>query len=248
MNQKLRLVETLPIVEIKGLTKTFDTVKALDEISLEIGEGKIIGLLGSNGSGKTTMLKIMAGLCMKYEGQVLIDGHSPGAFTKSEVAYLPDQSGVPDKMEVAEMVRIYSTFFDDFDEDKCRRLLALFDIEMRRTTKGMSKGMIDKLQLALMMSRNARLYLLDEPLGGIDVEAREHVLDIILDNFNPQGTMIIVTHLIGEVERLFDEIIVLEKGRIRLQGSCDDIRAKYGNSLVDCIKKITRESRNEEYS
>ena len=133
------------------------------------------------------------------------------------------------------MIKIYRTFFDDFDEDKCRRLLNLFDIGLRRTTKGMSKGMTDKLQLALMMSRNARLYLLDEPLGGIDVEARDHVLDIILDNFNPQGTMIKVTHLIGEIERLFDEIIVLEKGRLRLQGSCDDIRAKYGNSLVDCI-------------
>ena len=156
-------------------------------------------------------------------------------------------SGLPEKMEVAEMIKIYRTFFDDFDEDKCRRLLNLFDIGLRRTTKGMSKGMTDKLQLALMMSRNARLYLLDEPLGGIDVEARDHVLDIILDNFNPQGTMIIVTHLIGEIERLFDEIIVLEKGRLRLQGSCDDIRAKYGNSLVDCIKEITREGRSEQY-
>lgn len=162
-------------------------------------------------------------------------------------AYLPDRSGLPEKMEVSEMIKIYRTFFDDFDEDKCRRLLNLFDIGLRRTTKGMSKGMTDKLQLALMMSRNARLYLLDEPLGGIDVEARDHVLDIILDNFNPQGTMIIVTHLIGEIERLFDEIIVLEKGRLRLQGSCDDIRAKYGNSLVDCIKEITRESRSEQY-
>ena len=177
---------------------------------------------------------------MKYEGHVHIDGKSPGAFTKSKVAYLPDRSGLPEKMEVSEMIKIYRTFFDDFDEDKCRRLLNLFDIGLRRTTKGMSKGMTDKLQLALMMSRNARLYLLDEPLGGIDVEARDHVLDIILDNFNPQGTMIIVTHLIGEIERLFDEIIVLEKGRLRLQGSCDDIRAKYGNSLVDCIKEITR--------
>ena len=247
MERKLRLVESPPIVEIKELTKTFDTVTALDDVSLEIGEGKIIGLLGSNGSGKTTMLKILAGLCMKYEGKVHIDDKSPGAFTKSEVAYLPDRSGLPEKMEVSEMIKIYRTFFDDFDEDKCRRLLNLFDIGLRRTTKGMSKGMTDKLQLALMMSRNARLYLLDEPLGGIDVEARDHVLDIILDNFNPQGTMIIVTHLIGEIERLFDEIIVLEKGRLRLQGSCDDIRAKYGNSLVDCIKEITRESRSEQY-
>lgn len=247
MERKLRLVESPPIVEIKELTKTFDTVTALDDVSLEIGEGKIIGLLGSNGSGKTTMLKILAGLCMKYEGQVNIDGKSPGAFTKSKIAYLPDRSGLPEKMEVSEMIKIYRTFFDDFDEDKCRRLLNLFDIGLRRTTKGMSKGMTDKLQLALMMSRNARLYLLDEPLGGIDVEARDHVLDIILDNFNPQGTMIIVTHLIGEIERLFDEIIVLEKGRLRLQGSCDDIRAKYGNSLVDCIKEITRESRSEQY-
>ena len=145
MERKLRLVESPPIVEIKELTKTFDTVTALDDVSLEIGEGKIIGLLGSNGSGKTTMLKILAGLCMKYEGHVHIDGKSPGAFTKSKVAYLPDRSGLPEKMEVSEMIKIYRTFFDDFDEDKCRRLLNLFDIGLRRTTKGMSKGMTDKL-------------------------------------------------------------------------------------------------------
>lgn len=148
-----------------------------------------------NGSGKTTLLKVLAGFYGNYSGEVLIDGQRPGGLTKAKVAYLPDKSGIPADMTVRETVKIYRTFFDDFDEEKCLRLLNEFKLEPQQTAKEMSKGMIDKLQIALTM---ARLYLLDEPIGGVDVEARERILNLIIENFNPRGSMLIVTHLVKD--------------------------------------------------
>jgi len=234
----LRLVEAPPIVRINGLHKSFGDIEALDCVNLEIPEGKIIGLLGPNGSGKTTLLKILAGMCMDYQGQVEIDEHRPGAFTKAEVAYFPDKSTMPKDMPVKDMIELYNTFFDDFDESKCRELLEVFHIGEGQTVKEMSKGVVDKLQISLMMARRARLYLLDEPLGGVDVEAREHVLDIILENFNPKGTMIIVTHLIRDIERLFDSIVVLKDGNIVATEDADILRAQYGGTLEEAMKQI----------
>lgn len=239
MESTLKLVRE-PIVEIKNLTKDFDSVRALENVSLEIPEGHIIGLLGPNGSGKTTLLKILAGFYGEYDGQVLIDGEKPGAKTKAQVAYLPDKSGFPADMQVGDMVKIYKTFFDDFDEEKCKALLQLFDIKMQQTPSEMSKGMIDKLQICLVMSRKARLYLLDEPIGGVDVEAREHILDLIIENFNPKGTMLIVTHLVRDIERLFDSVIVLKQGKIETFADSDSLRSQYGMSLEGALKEIYR--------
>ena len=236
----LKLVKNPPIVEIKGVSKSFETVKALDDVNLEIPEGRIIGLLGPNGSGKTTLLKILAGFYAQYDGEVTIDGYHIGAETKARVAYLPDKDGLPKDMPVSDMIKLYSTFFDDFDADKCRNLLKVFDIRETATPKEMSKGVIDKLQICLLMSRRARLYLLDEPIGGVDIEARDHVLDLILDNFNPQGTMIIVTHLVRDIERLFDSVIVLKKGRVETFEESDSLRARYGGSLEEALKEIFR--------
>ncbi len=240
MERNLKLVESPPIVEIKGLHKYFGTTRALDGVNFEIPEGKIIGLLGPNASGKTTLLKVLAGMCMDYTGEVLIDGHKPGAFTKARVAYLPDKSNLPKDMPVSEMINIYKTFFDDFDEDKCRELLKVFGIKETATTKEMSKGVVDKLQISLMMARKARLYLLDEPLGGIDVEARDHVLDIVLENFNPKGTIIIVTHLIRDIERLFDTVAVLKEGKITVVEDADVMRTRYGGTLENAMKAYFR--------
>ncbi len=239
MARELKLVQK-PIVEIKNLTKDFDSVRALANVSLEIPEGHIIGLLGPNGSGKTTLLKILAGFYGEYEGQVLIDGEKPGAKTKAQVAYLPDKSGLPADMQVGDMVKIYKTFFEDFDEGKCKALLQLFDIKMQQTPSEMSKGMIDKLQICLVMARKARLYLLDEPIGGVDVEAREHILDLIIENFNPKGTMLIVTHLVRDIERLFDSVIVLKQGKIEKFADSDSLRSEYGMSLEGALKEICR--------
>jgi len=240
MEQKLKLVENPPVVEIRDVSKGFSTVRALDHVNLEIPEGRIIGLLGPNGSGKTTLLKILAGFYAEYEGEVLIDGHRPGAFTKARVAYLPDKDGLPENMLVDDIVKIYSTFFDDFDEEKCRRLLEIFDIRTNAMPKEMSKGVIDKLQISLLMSRQARLYLLDEPIGGVDVEARQHVLDLILENFNPKGTMIIVTHLVRDIERLFDSVIILKKGKVETFEDSDVIRSRYGGTLEEALREIFR--------
>ncbi len=238
--RKLKLVQNPPVAVLEGVSKSFDGVCALDDVSLTIPEGRIIGITGPNGSGKTTMLKIMAGFYADYQGRVTIDGFEPGAETKARVAYLPDKEGLPESMEVSEMIKLYRAFFDDFDEEKCRELLGMFDISEKSMPREMSKGVIDKLQLSLLMSRDARLYLLDEPIGGVDIEARDHVLDLILDNFNPKGTMLIVTHLVHDIERLFDSVIVLKKGKVAVFEDTDVLRARKGGSLEEALKEIFR--------
>ena len=237
---KLKLVQNPPVAVLEGVSKSFDGVCALDDVSLTIPEGRIIGITGPNGSGKTTMLKIMSGFYADYQGRVTIDGFEPGAETKARVAYLPDKEGLPESMEVSEMIKLYRAFFDDFDEEKCRELLGMFDISEKSMPREMSKGVIDKLQLSLLMSRDARLYLLDEPIGGVDIEARDHVLDLILDNFNPKGTMLIVTHLVHDIERLFDSVIVLKKGKVAVFEDTDVLRARKGGSLEEVLKEIFR--------
>lgn len=236
---KLRLVEAPPLIEIKNLTKTFETVTALDDVSLTVPEGRIIGLLGPNGGGKTTLLKILAGLCCDYRGEVKVCGHRPGAVTKAQVSYMPDKIGVPETLMVGEIIKIYRTFFEDFDEEQCREMLDIFEIKETDTAKEMSKGVIDKLQVSLLMSRKAKLYLLDEPIAGVDIEARDHVLDVILERFTPKSTMIIVTHMVREIERLFDSVIVLKKGKIGAFEESDAIRMRYG-SLEEGLKEIFR--------
>lgn len=239
-NRVLKLVENEPIVKIKNVRKYYEGIRALEDVSLEIPEGKIIGILGPNGSGKTTLLKILSGFLTEYEGEVTIDGYHVGAETKARVAYLPDKDGLPKDMPVSEMIKLYKMFFDDFSEEKCRELLAIFDIKEESKPKEMSKGVIDKLQVCLLMSRNARLYLLDEPIGGVDIVAREHILDLIIENFNPKGTMIIVTHLVRDIEKLFDSVVVLVDGHIKAYEDCDELRARYGGSLEEALKELMR--------
>lgn len=239
-NRVLKLVENEPIVKIKNVRKYYEGIRALEDLSLEIPEGKIIGILGPNGSGKSTLLKILSGFLTEYEGEVSIDGYHVGAETKARVAYLPDKDGLPKDMPVSEMIKLYKMFFDDFSEEKCRELLAIFDIKEESKPKEMSKGVIDKLQVCLLMSRNARLYLLDEPIGGVDIVAREHILDLIIENFNPKGTMIIVTHLVRDIEKLFDSVVVLVDGHIKAYEDCDELRARYGGSLEDALKELMR--------
>lgn len=194
--QGLKLVENEPIVKIKNVTKVYDSLCALNNISLNIPEGRIIGL--------------------------------------------PDKDGLPKDLKVSQIIALYSRFFDDFDERKCKELLNVFDIKVEITPKEMSKGMVDKLQICLLMARNARLYLLDEPIGGVDVTAREHVLDLIIENYNPQSTMLIVTHLVRDIEKIFDSVIVLSKGEIKAFDDCDTLREKYGGSLEDVLKEIIK--------
>lgn len=236
--RKLELVENPPIVKIENLTKRFDLVTALDHVNLEIPEGRIIGLLGANGSGKTTLLKILAGLYTDYEGDVTIDGHRPGHETKARVSYLPDRPAFSLKQTPAEILEIYETFFADFNKEKFLTLMEKFELDLHTPFTEVSKGMIDKVQISFTMAREARLYLLDEPLGGVDAVAREHVLDAILENFDSRGTIVVATHLISEIERLFDSVMVLKKGQIVMDSSCDDIRMEYDATLEEAMKAV----------
>lgn len=236
--QKLHLVENPPIVAIENLSKSFDRIQALDGVNLTIPEGRIIGLLGANGSGKTTLLKILAGLYTSYEGSVAIDGFRPGAETKARVSYLPDRPAFSQNQTAEEVKQIYEAYFNDFKGGKFDALMEKFGIDCKTPFKEMSKGMIDKVQISFVMARDARLYLLDEPLGGVDVAARDNVLDAILEHFDSKGTIIVATHLISEIERLFDDVIVLKKGKVIMTCGCDDIRSKYGAPLEQAMKEI----------
>lgn len=236
--RKLKLVERPPIVRITDLTKEFETVRALNQVSLDIPPGQIIGLLGANGSGKTTLLKILAGLYTTYSGTVTIDGAKPGPQTKARVSYLPDRPAFSLRQTPAEIREIYETFFEDFDKVRFTDLMESFDLHQDTPFREMSKGIIDKVQISFAMARKARLYLLDEPLGGVDAAARDNVLDTILENFDPESTILVATHLISEIERLFDRAVVLRKGEVILNGSCDDIRMKYGAALEQAMKAI----------
>lgn len=238
MERTLTLVEEPPIVRICGLRKNFGTVAALRDVNLEISRGRIIGLLGANGSGKTTLLKILAGLYTGYEGEVLIDGMRPGAFSKAKVSYLPDRPAFSLKRTAGEIKEIYRNYFEDFDEAHFEQLMDSFEIDSKTPFQEMSKGMIDKVQISLAMSRKASLYLLDEPLGGVDVKARDQVLDVILESFDTKGTILVATHLISEVERLFDSVIVLKDGSVAMFEPCDDVRARFGSNLEEAVKQI----------
>ncbi|MGC2872549.1 ABC transporter ATP-binding protein [Ihubacter sp. rT4E-8] len=236
--RELKLVENPPIVQICGLCKAFGSVTALKDVNVKIPEGRIIGLLGANGSGKTTLLKILAGLYTNYDGEVLIDGQRPGAESKAKVSYLPDRPAFSLKRTAEEIKEIYRTFFDDFDQLQFKRLMDAFEIGMQTPFREMSKGMIDKVQISFAMSRKARLYLLDEPLGGVDAKARDSVLDVILENFDSKGTILVATHLISEIERLFDSVVVLREGQVVMHESCDAVRENYGSNLEEAMKEI----------
>lgn len=232
----LTLVQENPLVRISGLTKKFKEVIALDDITIDFPKGEIIGLLGENGSGKTTLLKILAGLYMEYGGAAEIDSDKPSHITKAKVSYLPDKVRFANEKTPEEVIEFYRTYFDDFSEEKCRELLQRFGLEADKPFKEMSKGMVEKVQLSLVMARKARLYLLDEPIGGVDGNAREVVMDAILDNFDPESSMIVVTHQIHEMVRLFDRVVVLKEGKIVGSGICEELIEKHGKSLEEIVR------------
>lgn len=234
----LTIVKEPPIVTIAHLTKTFGSVTALNDISVELPRGSIIGLLGENGSGKTTLLKILAGLYMEYDGEVRIEGDRPSHITKAKVSYLPDKVRFTHEKKPEEVIAFYGTYFKDFNEEKCRLLLERFEISADRAFREMSKGMIEKVQLSLVMAREAKLYLLDEPIGGVDGSAREVVMDAILENFDPGSTMVVVTHLIHEMERLFDRVVVLKGGRVVGDEPCDALIGRFGKPLEEIVREL----------
>lgn len=227
----------MKLVECKNLCKDFDNKKILKNINLTIESGKIIGLLGRNGMGKTTLIKLMNDLLTPSSGEILIKGCAPGVESKKIISYLPERTYLDKSMTVSQVIKFFKEFYDDFDADKAKKLLNDLNLDLECKINKMSKGMQEKLQLILVMSRNAQLYILDEPLGGVDPATRDYILDTILSNFSEDASVIISTHLISDIERILDEVIFIDKGEIVLSSSADELRRKENASVDDIFRR-----------
>ncbi|MDI9460807.1 MAG: ABC transporter ATP-binding protein [Saccharofermentanales bacterium] len=234
-------------VEVKDLTRNYGKRRGVESLSFELAEGEIVGLLGPNGCGKTTLIKLIMGLLQPDKGSVAIRGQKPQA-SYNLVSYLPENTYLNPALTMREALRIFVDFYRDFDQDKARRMLEEFGLELDQTLKTMSKGMQEKANLALVMSRDVPLYVLDEPMGGIDPAARETILNGILINYNPGSTLLLSTHLISDVEMLFDRVIFLDNGRIRLDRSVEELRAREGKSIDGLFREIYAPEKGEYYA
>ncbi|ACL76266.1 ABC transporter ATP-binding protein [Ruminiclostridium cellulolyticum] len=226
------------IIEINSLNKRYGSKKVLENVSLSLESGTIVGLLGPNGCGKTSMIKIIAGLIKDYEGQVLIDGKAPDEYTKSIVSYLPEKTYLGDNLRAKDALDFFEDFYSDFDREKAKRMLSQFKLDPNQKIKSMSKGMQEKVQLILVMSRKAKVYLLDEPLGGLDPASRKAMLDIILNNYSEDAVVLLSTHLINDVERIFDRVIMVGNNRILINDTVDNIRQTNGKSVEELFEEV----------
>ena len=206
----------MELVKCNNLCKEFDNKQILDNINLSLPKGKIIGLLGKNGMGKTTLIKLINDLLTPTSGEVLINGEKPGVKSKKVISYLPERTYLDKSMKISQILTFFDEFYDDFNKEKAMKLLKDLDLDINSKISKMSKGMQEKLQLILVMSRDAELYILDEPLGGVDPATRDYILDTILSNFSEGASVIISTHLISDIERILDEVIFIDKGKIIL--------------------------------
>jgi ABC-2 type transport system ATP-binding protein len=226
------------ILKSASLCKSYLNKKALNSVDLEIMPGKIVGLLGPNGSGKTTFLKIAAGILHPSSGEILIDGQKPGVYTKSIVSYLPDNDYLLKWMKIRDAVNYFKDFYSDFDEKRAKELLLFMKLDENSTVKSLSKGMKEKLKLTLVLSRKAKLYILDEPLGGVDPVAREKILDAIISSFNENSSMIITTHLVNDIERVFDDVAFISDGEIVLSGNAEELRISKKKSIDELYREV----------
>ncbi|GMG96701.1 ABC transporter ATP-binding protein [Tepidimicrobium xylanilyticum] len=226
------------IVEINGLTKNYFNKKALNNINLNIQKGKVVGILGPNGSGKTTLIKILTGLLRETKGEILIDGHKVGVYTKSIVSYLSDKNFLYNWMAIRDAFGFFKDFYEDFDDEKFKELLDFMKLGMDMKITTLSKGMHEKLNLSLVLSRNAKLYILDEPIAGVDPVARDQILDAIINNYNRSSSMLITTHLVRDMESIFDDVVFLREGEIALMGSAEALREEKGKCIDDIYKEI----------
>ena len=228
----------MELLEIKGLSKTFDNKEVLKDVDLTISSGKVVGLLGKNGAGKSTLIKLINDLLTPTKGKIFVKGNEIGVETKKIISYLPERTYLNKQMKVSEVIDYFEDFYDDFDSKKARKLIKDLDLEIDSKLSKMSKGMQEKVQLVLVMSRKADLYILDEPLGGVDPATREYILDTILSNFNENASVIISTHLISDIERILDEVIFINKGEIVLHEEADKLRNKEKASLDEIFRRM----------
>ncbi|MBR2752676.1 MAG: ABC transporter ATP-binding protein [Lachnospiraceae bacterium] len=230
----------MAVVVCNNLTKRYGKKTALQNVNLNLEPGRIIGLAGPNGSGKTTMIKLMQRMLVPTEGQVLIQGKEPGPETKAVVAYLPDRDFLPDWMKVSALFGLYQSYYADFDRAAAERMIASLGIDQNQTFKKLSKGTREKVQLILTMSRKAQVYLLDEPIAGVDPAARDYIIRTIISNYNPEAMVLISTHLIADIEAVLDEVIFLKEGRIVLHENADDLRTKVSMSVDEYFREVFR--------
>lgn len=227
----------MSIINVSSLEKSYGRKKVLDDISFEIKEGSIVGLLGPNGCGKTTLIKILTGLIKDHKGTVRIDNEEPGVHSKSITAFLPDKSAIPEWMKPKDAISYYADFFEDFDKEKAERMVVEFGLDPYQKIKTMSKGQQEKLNLILIMCRRAKLYILDEPLGGLDPAARSSILDLIMKNYAKNATVLISTHLISDVERIFDRVLMIKEGKLIVNSHVNEIRED-GKSVEEVFKEV----------
>ena len=230
----------IPTLECTALTKRFGSLAALDEVNLSIAPGRVVGLLGPNGSGKTTLIKLANGLLTPNSGEIKICGMAPGKETKALVSYLPDKLVMPEWMSVRQLMDMYGDFYADFDRARAEDMLAKLGLPMTQRVGQMSKGTKEKVQLIMVMSRRAKLYLLDEPIGGVDPATRDYILNTIIRNYSEDSVVMISTHLISDVENVLDDAVFIDHGHIRLHSGVDDIREQYGKSVDAYFREVFR--------
>lgn len=226
------------VLECKNLTKKFGDKSALNKINLNFGRGKIVGLLGPNGSGKTTLIKLANGLLTQNEGEILIDGKSPGPETKAIVSYLPERTYLNNYMVVKDIIEFFMDFYTDFDQKRAENMLERLGISLNDKLSTMSKGTKEKVQLILVMSRRAQIYFLDEPIAGVDPAARDYILDTIISNYDENATVVISTHLISDIEKVLDQVIFIKNGEIVMDKTVDEIREQEGKSVDMLFREV----------
>ncbi len=226
------------MIELKNVSKHYKQTEALKNVSLSLKPGQIVGILGPNGSGKTTLIKILNGLLRDYSGEVLIENQGIGVHSKSLISYLPDQTYLANWMTGEKAIDLFKDMYSDFDENRMRDLLSKLKLDSKQSIKTMSKGMKERFQLALVMSRKAKIYILDEPIGGVDPAARELILNTILDNYATDSLVIISTHIISEIEQIFDTVVFLKEGEVVLCDDVDQIRSTHNKSIDELFKEI----------
>ena len=228
------------VLQTVNISKRFGNMTALNNVNITLESGRIVGLLGPNGSGKTTLIKIASGLLVPTAGQVLIQGQEPGPATKRLVSYLPDRTYFDNWMKVRDCLALFADFYDDFDKSKAMEMLHTLGIDTSKSFRTLSKGTQEKVQLALVMSRKAQLYLLDEPIGGVDPAARDFILDTIIRNYNEDGTVLISTHLIYDIEKVLDDVVFLWGGNVERITSVDSLREQTGKSVNEVFREVFR--------